>query len=334
MSVSTLKEVAEKANVSLATVSYVMNGKGDISDQTKERVLAAAEEVGYKSAARARKYGGEKENIMGIVTSNFRGPFFSQLLTSVEEAAIANGCHLMAYSTATGSSEQLLKHVFKTHRPSGLIVMAYNISDDILLKYSARDFPIVTIDRSVDGEHLWSVTMDNERGAYDAVRYLVSCGHREIAFMGGSFMAYETQARYMGYCSALKEAGIDVASQLYCQGGHTESGGYSTAKILIAQKRMPSALFCANDEMALGVMLACREAGIRIPDDLSLIGFDNIETAKYVEPALTTVRQPVDEVGGMALQTLIMAIHGNNPVKHMRIPTELVIRKSVKSVSD
>ncbi|MCM8899895.1 LacI family transcriptional regulator [Caldicoprobacter algeriensis] len=328
---ATLKDIAVKAGVSIATVSYVLNNKGKISRETQEKVIKAARELGYQIDIKTRLHQYKKPNIIGVVTSNFGGPFFSRLLKSIEKSANDNGYHLIAYSTNIGSTDYFIKHVFNTHRPSGLIVMAYNVTDEILIKYSSQDFPIVTIDREIEGPHLYSVIIDNFQGAYDAVKYLIDCGHREIGFMGGAYnMVYETQLRYKGYCDALKDAGIDPEKQLYCQGAHTEKGGYTTAKMLLTQRKMPPAMFCTNDEMAIGVIKACTEAGVRIPDDVSIVGFDDIESAKNIKPSLTTIRQPMEELAETAVQTLVMAMHGNSPIKHIKLPTKLIIRESVK----
>ncbi|MBM7581584.1 LacI family transcriptional regulator [Caldicoprobacter guelmensis] len=328
---ATLKDVALKAGVSLATASYVINGKGKISEETARKVLQAASELGYINSKNQllRKHLPMK-NIIGIATSNFKGPFFSELLACIEESAISNGYVLIGYTTAFISNDYSLRHIFDTHRPNGLIVTAYNISDKVLLKYSSSDFPIVTLDRKIEGDYIFSVTIDNYKGAYNIVKYLLECGHREIAFMGGSYMTYETQMRYKGYCDALKECGIDPSTQIYCQGGRTIEGGYNTAKLLIAQNRIPEAMFCDNDEMAIGVIKACDEAGIKIPDDLSLAGFDDINLATHVKPALTTVRQPIKEWANVAVQTLIMAMHGSKTMKHLELTPEIVIRDSVK----
>jgi len=328
---ATLKDVALKAGVSLTTASYVINGKGNISEKTAQKVLQAANELGYIS----NKYPATdkslmRKNIIGFATSNFKGPFFSELLGYIEESAISNGCLLVAYSTAIISDRCSPKHIFETHKPNGLILTAYNISDKVLLKYSSANFPIVTLDRKIEGDYIFSVTIDNFKGAYDIVKYLLECGHREIAFMGGSYMTYETEMRYKGYCEALKEYGIDPSSQIYCQGGRVIEGGYNTAKLLIAQNRIPEAMFCDNDEMAIGVMKACNEAGINIPEDLSLVGFDDISLATHVKPALTTVRQPIKEWANAAVQTLIMALHGSKTMKHLELSPEVVVRESVK----
>jgi LacI family transcriptional regulator len=329
---ATLKDVAAKAQVSLATVSYVMNNKGNISEATRLKVLKAAEELNYKPSNIVKEDKRDQVKVIGTVTSHIIGPFHGEFLAGIEENAKQNGYHFMAFTTSGNAYyERYIQYIFKERKPSGAVVLNYNITDQTLIKYSSKDFPIVVADsRELDSEYIWNVMVDNVMGGYQATKYLLDCGHREIAFMGGSIAIYEVHMRYKGYCDALRERGLNPEKQLYCQGNHTKSGGYNTARMLIAQNQVPQAMFCANDEMAIGVIEACMEAGIRIPEDISIIGFDDIELASYVKPALTTVRQPVEELARAAVQTLIMAMHGNNPVKLMKLPTELVIRESVK----
>jgi LacI family transcriptional regulator len=214
-------------------------------------------------------------------------------------------------------------------RVDGAIVLAHNISEEIISISARKQFPIILLDRKVDNEYVVSIEVDNEKGSYMATECLIQQGHRDIAYISGQAAGGLHMSRLHGYERALEEHGLKCKSRMHQFGLFTRDNGYSMTKMLIAQGNLPNAIMYANDEMAIGGLKAFKENGIKVPADVSVIGFDDIELAQYVRPALTTVMQPKYERGALAAHLIFQILEGVEVENYYKFPTQLVLRDSV-----
>ncbi|MNC18924.1 HTH-type transcriptional repressor PurR [compost metagenome] len=208
-------------------------------------------------------------------------------------------------------------------------MLAHNITDEILQAAGSLRFPIVVMDRLIAGEGLINVVVDGELGGYSATRYLIEKGHEHIAYISGPANSYDNALRYKGFQRAMQEAGLEEKTKWKLSGGFIREGGYKSTKMMLMQGELPTAVFYANDEMAVGGMKALEEGGISVPDDISVIGFDDIQLAEYIQPPLTTIRQPMYESGSLAGHLLFQMLNGDTVNDFYKLKIELVERKSV-----
>ncbi|MBZ4665286.1 LacI family DNA-binding transcriptional regulator [Mahella sp.] len=323
----TIKDVAKKAGVSISTASYALNNSGPVSAETKERVIRAAEELKYRPNGNARDLKSSKTNTIGLIVSDLAGPFFSELIRGVQEATLAGGYDLMALS-AIGGFDSTAAKFLKEKRTDAMVIFAHNLDDSLIKSAARQDMPIALLDRRSSGKYIINIEVDNFNGAYKAVEYLISLGYSKIAYISGSDDSYDNIKRFDGYKAALKAYGIEYTPKLYYNGNFVESGGYQAAKLMLFQNDLPQAIFAANDEMAIGAMEAFDEAGLKVGRDIAIIGFDDIRLAQYVNPPLTTIKQPVYEMGCLAVRLLMQALQGDFPNEEIILPAELIIRKS------
>jgi LacI family transcriptional regulator len=236
---------------------------------------------------------------------------------------------LIACSSIGGPNSTALKFL-KEKRVDGAIVLANNISDEIIVESARERFPIVLLDRHLDGDFVINVEVDNYHGGFLATEYLIKNGHREIAYISGPPDSRDSDLRFEGYKKALRDNGLSYQSKWNISGDFTREGGYHATKMLIMQGNLPSAIFYANDEMAIGGLQVFEENGIKVPDEISVIGFDDIQLAQYVNPPLTTIRQPKYEMGALAVHLMFQVLNGQEVEKNYKLSTELVERQSVK----
>jgi LacI family transcriptional regulator len=324
---ATIRDVAKRAGVSVSTASLALNGKKNVSSRTREKVLAAARELNYQKNAIASALKRNLTKTVVLILSELSGPYYSELIQGVQESTIEHGYDLIACS-AYGGPDSTATRFLLEKRVDGAVVFAHQIDDAMVLEAAKEDFPVVVLDRSVDGPHVISVEVDNFRGALEAVEYLIGLGHTRIGYVSGPASSRDNQERFKGYLEALNRNSLPYREKWTIGGNFTWKGGYRAARMLVGQGDLPDAVFFANDEMALGGLKAFSEQGIRIPEDLSVIGFDEIQLAGYVRPALTTVRQPKYEAGALAARLLFQALKGENPEKRVVLSTELIIRDS------
>lgn len=213
----------------------------------------------------------------------------------------------------------------------GAVVLAHNIDDDILVQSAGSRFPIIVMDRQLSGDHLVSVLVDGEQGGYLATRRLIRAGHENIAYISGPSNSYDNALRYQGYLRAMREAGLTEKSKWRLNGNFVREGGFSATKMMIMQGELPSAVFYGNDEMAIGGLKAFEESGISVPGDVSVIGFDDIQLSEYIQPPLTTIRQPKHEAGSLAGHLLFQMLNGESVNPSYTLTIDLVERGSVGS---
>jgi len=326
---TTIKDVAREAGVSISTASYALNGKGNISEATRAKVLEAARKLNYQKNGFATDLKRTSTRTIALILNDLSGPYYSELIRGVQETALEHGYDLIACSSFGGPESTAIKFL-KEKRVDGVIVSAHSLPDERILESARKGFPIVVLDRFLQGDHIYNVLVDNEKGGYMATELLIRSGYRNIAYISGSTNSYDHQLRFNGYTQALQDYHLESPSKLNLSGKFTIDGGYMATKLLIAQRKLPEAVFYANDEMAIGGLKAFQEAGIKVPDDISVIGFDDIVLAEYVNPPLTTVRQPKYEAGALAAHLIMQLLEGQEIEHEYMLPTELVVRKSCK----
>lgn len=326
---ATIKDVAKKAGVAISTVSYALNDSAKISEVTRKRVIRAAEELNYRPNGAARNLKKQKSGTIGLFLNDLSGPFYSQIIEGVQEIVASNDHNLIVCSTYGGensSAHRFLKEKFV----DGAIIMGAAIQDSLILQLACESFPIVVLDRELSSDYVRSVLIDNEQGAYDAVSHLIKLGRRSIEFLSGPINAYDNLKRFEGYKRALEEHGLPALSKPRIHGRYTEASGYQAMKVLLAGNQLPDAIFAANDEMAIGAIRALQEAHIQVPNQIAIVGFDNIQIASYVRPSLTTVGHSKYELGAIATQSVFHLQREENTIV---LPTELIIRQSCGAIT-
>jgi LacI family transcriptional regulator len=331
----TIVDVADEAGVSYATVSRVINNKDHVSLEKRERVLRAMAQLGYVANVQARSLAGGESRVVGLLVDYLSSSYMDEIIRGIDGALDAENYDLMLYTTHRRKTKESVYVTKLTRRlADGLLLILPRNAAAYLDTLRQRRFPHVLIDYLSDGQNVPSVSTTNFRGAYDAMVYLLSLGHRRIGFISGTMEFGCARERLDGYKAALQDHGIPSDPQLVCEGDFMQPQGYQCAQMLLSLPEAPTALFASNDMMAFGVMEAARERGLRLPDDLSIIGFDDIPQAEHVHPPLTTVRQPLEEMGQRAALLLLHYIaHPDAEIERVELPTQLVVRESCQAPS-
>jgi LacI family transcriptional regulator len=328
----TIVQVAKEAGVSLGTVSRVINDDVHVADETRERVLAVAKELGYVANRQARGLKGRKTNTIGVLVPNLGSGYIGEIMRGIDHELEINQLDLMLFTTQRMADKET-KYVANMMQGmvDGLLFLIPRSPSDYIGTLSDRNFPFVLIDNQVADEPCPYVGATNWQGAYKATEYLIELGHKRIAFITGSMDLNSATDRLEGYKSALRTHHIPVNPDLIYEGDYTQPSGYAGATTLLELQEIPTAVFASNDALAMGAMDAVRNRGLRVPEDISVMGFDDVPQSAMIRPALTTVRQPLEQMGRVATQMIIDIL--KNPEKEteqMRLPTELIVRDSAQ----
>jgi LacI family transcriptional regulator len=332
----TIEDVAREADVSYATVSRVVSGKGYVSLETRTRVMDAVARTGYIVNRRAQGLASGRAQVVGLVVPDLDTSYIGEIVRGIDEELAAVSYDLMLYTTHK-----------RAHRESAFVAnVAAGLADGLLLvlptdptayldSIRRRSFPFVLIDHGGLGDEGPSVGATNHQGAYDATSYLIGLGHRRIGFVTGNLEMGCAVGRLAGYRTALCEHRLAIDPALIREGDFMQPRGFDCAAALLSLPEPPTAIFASNDVSAFGVIEAIRDRGLRIPDDVSVIGFDDIPTAASIHPPLTTVRQPLEEMGRQATRMLLEFItNRERHVERIDLPTSLVIRGSCRSLAE
>ncbi|MEZ4709846.1 MAG: substrate-binding domain-containing protein [Caldilineaceae bacterium] len=324
----TIQDIAAKANVSISTVSRVLNGTVRVADAKKQAVLAAVAELDYQPNIFAQGLARGQSMTVGVLTQDVSGPVYDAILRGVLHELEGSGYSpLFADGRWEASQEQKAIQVLMSRRIDGLIVLGGN-SPVEYLRQIGQDMPLVVVARHVAELAAQCLTIDDFQGAYEATRYLLEMGHRNIAHITGLLTHSDAQDRHHGYRQALIDAGIEPEPELIIEGNFLEQSGVMAVEMLLSRSRTFSAIFAANDQMAYGARLALFRRGLRVPDDVSLVGFDDQPTSAYMIPPLTTVHVPASELGAAASRVLLHKLAGT-PYAIPELPTKLILRESV-----
>lgn len=317
--------VADLAGVSIATVSRVQRDRGVVAPATRDRVLRAIEELGYRPNGAGRALAEQRTHAIGIVFPDLSGPYYSEVIGGCEERVVAEGRSLLIL--ATHGRERAADLVFDlAGRVDGLMIMGRTVPDEVVRELDRDGVPLVLLARSGFGA-IPSVRSENVAAAAAMTAHLLSCRHESIAFLGDPASSPDAAERWQGFLDAHASAGR-AAPRGPVPAHFDEGDGHAAAARLFAEASPPSALMCANDEIALGALAAAQELGLRVPADVAVTGWDDIQVARYVTPALTTVRQPMWRLGARAAELLFNRIHSGAAPAGEVLPTELVVRAS------
>lgn len=323
---ATIRDVARAAGVSVATVSRALNGVDKVLPETRQRILEIAKELRFTPSGAARSLITRKTETIGALLPDLHGEYFSEFIRGIDQAARARGLHLLVSSSHDDADEAAAALRAMNGRVDGLLVMSPHADADFLSRNLPSTLPVVMVNTHVDLPGHTAFVVDNFGGARTMTRHLAAAGRKRIAFIGGPEGNHESQERLRGYRAGLNPN----AREFVFQGDFTEESGWSAGRRIAQSKPRPDAVFAANDMMAIGCLAALREAGLRVPEDVALAGFDDIPIARYVAPSLTTIRVPIAALGTAALDALVSAI--DSPKSHTILtsvlPVELVVRNS------
>jgi LacI family transcriptional regulator len=327
----TIRDVAREAGVSVATVSRVLNNSGPVHELTRDRVRQIARLLRYSPSPAARTLITSTTQTIGVLLPNLYGEFFSEVIRGIDQAAQRSGFHLLVSSSHADRSELETALRAMRGRVDGLIVMIPDIDAEALLENLPARLPIVLVSAVLESHPFPSLTIDNYEGAYRLTRHLIERGHSAVAMIKGSERNQEAGERLRGYRAALRDAELPHDPKLEIAGDFTEAAGDRAVAEILALEPRPSAIFAANDAMAIGALSVLREAGVRVPEEMAVAGFDDIPIARYISPPLTTVRVGISALGERATQKLLRGISeagsGQTPTSEVLRP-ELVIRRS------
>jgi LacI family transcriptional regulator len=331
-----MKDVAQRANVSIQTVSAVINGKPGITKETTSRVLGVIQELGYRPFSVARSLRTGQTHTIALVVTDIANPFCATLASVTEDYAHRFGYSLVVYNTHDDVEREMGYIQTAMQRwIDGMLFMATEDKMPSLEVLQTAGIPAVAIERIPEGYSGPSVTLDNVKAGHMAAEHLLELGHTRLAHISGPLRLRVMRERQLGFCQALEARGLSLAACAGGEGNWACIWGYQAMQRLLECRPRPTAVFAANDRMAIGAMRAIYEAGLRVPDDIAVIGMDDIEVAAYQVPPLTTVRQSFAQLATLGVQLLLDMLRGAEPSEiHRMIQPELVVRVSTAPPSN
>jgi DNA-binding LacI/PurR family transcriptional regulator len=328
-----MNDIAKLARVSLGTVSHVLNNSAGVSEPVRKRVLEAVQATGYQPSELARGLRRVQSNMIGMIIPDITNPFFPAVVRGAEDVAFSNGYRLILCNTDNDHSKELMHlNELRTYLPAGLIVIPSNFSDLTTQAESYRraGTGVVCIDRLPKNWSGDSVTADNEAGAYNATRHLTQLGHTKLATITGPLHLTNAMERLGGFKRAMKEAKLRLSPEYVQETSFDKQGGHAKTLVLLRLIPRPTAIVAGNDMIALGALLAVREAGLRCPEEISIMGFDDLDLAETTNPSLSSVSQSGYQLGTTAARLLLDRREGDtSPAKHIVLETSLNLRHSV-----
>lgn len=329
---ATLQMVADRAGVSPSTVSRILNGTAVVSDEKRAAVDQAIAKLGFVPNPVARGLAGGRTLSIGVVSQAIDSPFYGAALRGIEvELGTAGYSPLFMSGHWRADEEARCIDVLRSRRVDGLIVLTGRLADSAL-RSLARSLPVVVTGRSLKASNLLSMDFDNREGARQATQHLIDLGHRRIAFISGDPEHPDAVDRQQGYLSAIEAAGLRFDPALVAAGDFSEHSGLLAVERLLDSGTRFSAIFAANDQMAFGASLGLYWRGLRVPDDVSLVGFDDVAGAVYMVPPLTTVHNPIQEIGELAARAMLSLLSGDKPQGAVPEP-RLVARESTRAMA-
>jgi DNA-binding LacI/PurR family transcriptional regulator len=325
----TIDRIAREAGVSLTTVSRALNDRPDIHPDTRARILAIARELGYTPSAIARSLATQRTHTIGLAVRTHLDAWAAQILMTVENAAREAGYEVFVSThNAEVDREHSVLRAFHSRHVEGMILVSSVLGEDIAMLQQSTGTPLVLISPLVQSSHRYTVQTDDFGGARSGTEYLIRLGHKRIAHIGVPEWTAPGRDRLQGYRAALKAHGIPLDPGLELAGDAHETGGSAGVQTLLALPKPPTAVHCFNDLTAVGVLHEARMKGVRVPEDLSVVGFDDVPLARYLDPPLTTSRQDMEALGGQAIRMLLDLIGGRETQAPILLDTELVERLS------
>ena len=325
-----MRDVAERAGVSVTTVSHVVNETRPVSDELRQRVLTAMDELGYQPNRLARSLRLQETHTIGMIVPDSANPFFAEVARGIEDTSFEQSYNvILCNSDGNLDKELLYTNVLVEKQVDGILFVAAGVSTEHIRALQTRRMPLVLVDRDIPGVAVDSVLTDNARGGWQAIHYLIELGHRRIGCITGPSDVTPSAERVTGYRQALREAGIAADENLVVKGDFQYESGFRATQQLLEMNDPPTAVFACNDLMAVGAISAVIESGRKVPADLSVIGFDDVPLASFTNPPLTTIAQPKYEMGALATTMLLERVQDRDMAPRRKLlDTRLFIRHS------
>lgn len=329
----TIKEVAELAKVSQATVSRALNGHATVKEANKVKVFAAIEKLGYKPNAFAQALASNRSNSIGMLVGTLEGPFYGPLMHSTEDTVRQKNMHLIVTSGQESKEKEKESILFlQSRQVDGLIIHSDMLSDEELLEITKKTPATIILNRYIPELSKQCICLDNELGGYLATLHLLESGHRKIASVTGQLSKIDSRDRLQGYRNALAEYGIPYDVNLI-EEGRFDHNNHEKIRRLLDRNNGITAIFCQNDNIALAAYDVCAERGLTIGEDISIVGYDNHSYSQHIRPELTTVNFPIKEMGIEAANGIIALINNESSVLNNKLTPRLIIRNSVKKIN-
>jgi DNA-binding LacI/PurR family transcriptional regulator len=328
----TIHEVARRAKVSITTVSRTINSPSLVDPATASRVWQAIQELNYYPNTHARSLVSGRSRILGLIVSDITNPFFPELVKRFEEAALERGYDILVSSTDYDSARgaHAIRRMLE-HKVEGVSLMTSEMDESLVDQFARRRVPLVFLDVGTPGDRVTNIVVDYETGVNQAVDHLVSLGHRRIGFVSGPQELKSARIRLTAFIRALDQYGIKEADRVVVEGDHKVGGGFNAMTRILDRPDPPAAMLASNDLTAIGIMRAIHSAGLKVPANISVVGFDDIWLAQFTEPPLTTVRLPVQDIAEKSCHALLSSIdkkqHTVESVDYT-VKTRLIIRES------
>ena len=327
-----IRDVAQRAGVSIATVSRAVNHIPTVNAELARRVWKAIEEVGYLPNTQARALVSGRSHMLGLIVSEITNPFFPELVQEFENLAVAQGYEVLIGSTnyEPARTESLIRRMSQRN-VDGVAVMTFGVEEDLVQKLVEREFPLVFVDAGPDLPNIRVLKVNYGEGIRQGVQHLAALGHRQIAFISGPLRLRSAVARRDAFLKSMAELGLTVPPEHMVEGAHTMESGISAMEQLASIANLPTAVMCSNDMTAIGALHALYRTTHRVPEDISVVGFDDIHLAQFMLPPLTTVQMSCKLLATAAVQALRAGIEPDHPraaQKEWSIPTHLVVRRS------
>ncbi|QXM05780.1 LacI family DNA-binding transcriptional regulator [Crassaminicella indica] len=331
----TIKDVAKKAGVSISTVSRVINGSKPVSNEIRQKVLKVIEETGYMPNPVARSLVMKKSQLIGVVVPDLSNVFIGEILNGIEEIGKMYDYDILLCNTY-GQLEQELRYLnlLKAKQVEGIIFMTWNLQEKLVEYLEKIEVPVALINRNTSKLHTPSVSIDNFKAAYEMTEFLIKNGHKRIALIRSSMdqNAFGLD-QYNGYKKALDDHGLEIHEELIRYGNWKMENSYQIVKDFIDENILPTAIFAASDEMAIGAINCLLDNGYKVPEDVSVVGFNDIKLASIYRPKLTTIHQPIYDIGAVAMRMIIKKINGEEVDSNVvTLPHELIVRESSKCI--
>lgn len=321
--------VARLAKVSIATVSRTINQVPSVNPKMAKRVREAIRELNYFPNTQARALVSGRSGLLGLIVSEITNPFFPELIQGFEDVAVEHGYEILIGSTnyEPERMQRCIRRMMERNA-EGVAVMTFGIEQPLLNQLADRHIPLVFVDVAPEKPGISLLRVDYHHGIRQGVQHLAALGHRSIGFVTGPLRLHSARSRLSAFEQSLEECGLPIEKRLIVEGDHTMEGGIAAAERLLAEKRRPTAVLCSNDMLAIGVLHRVTRAGLRVPDDMSIIGFDDIRMAEMMMPPLTSIQMSRAELARAAVTALRAHVEKTSPQREYPIETRLVVRQS------
>lgn len=328
----TIYDIARLSGFSRSTISLVLNDSPRISEKTRKKVLDVMEKYDYQPNVLARRFAERKSRMLGVVVPQsshvFADLYFAEAISGISDVLMTSGYKLMLQVAVSEFKEKkMYLNLFNEKYIDGMLILGGRLSDEMVTELRDLGHPIMLVNSNFDG--VSSVVADNQKGAFLAVEHLIRLGHRKIGTIKGLQYQLSGTDRFTGYVKAMKQHGLSIKDEWIANGTYSEDSGYVCMQHILAQRQLPTAMFIANDLMAIGAMRAIRLHGLRVPHDIAIVGVDDIVLDVYIDPPLTTIKQDMYEIGSLAASELLAMIQKESKsLVHKIVPMELIVRKS------